>query len=262
MITKRVIQENTKFRNIDVIKFMERIVQKHVQHYQSDFDIDKEVLRAVAGKQKQQEKTFVWLCRTCGTWLLLERNVFIKDTREYNTVRFYIEQTSEPIIAFIVEVIGVCNDRVMGNMYSCNYAAYGTSVKVKALDADYVMVQYEHGTRLKDASANISSYPDEEYGKLQSFKYYPSSQKALIKLLHRERHERGLFPEGKPYAFLAMLHCIKKNHVMLKDFEEWLLDKCPWYYLLSQNKKEEYFSQWLDEVYSKEKGDKEHEKMV
>ncbi len=58
----RVIQDNAKFSNVDIIEFMEKIVLNHVQHYQSDFDIDKESLRDAADKQEQQERVFVWLC--------------------------------------------------------------------------------------------------------------------------------------------------------------------------------------------------------
>lgn len=52
MMYARVVQDNAKFSNVDVIKFMEKIVLKHVQHYQSDFDIDKEILRDAADKQE------------------------------------------------------------------------------------------------------------------------------------------------------------------------------------------------------------------
>ncbi len=41
---------------------------------------------------------------------------------------------------------------------------------------------------------------------------------------------------------------------MLKEFEEWLFKKCPWYYLISQEQEDEYFSQWFDEWYEKEYG--------
>lgn len=40
---------------------------------------------------------------------------------------------------------------------------------------------------------------------------------------------------------------------MLKEFEEWLFQQCPWHYLLSREQEEEYFSQWFDEVSGKEK---------
>ena len=100
------IKNRTKFSNVDILSFMGNVVQKHTKHYQSDFEIDREMLTEAADRQEQQDKTFIWLCRTAGTWLLLERNTLLKDTREFNTFSFYAEQTSDPILAFVVEVIG------------------------------------------------------------------------------------------------------------------------------------------------------------
>lgn len=49
---------------------------------------------------------------------------------------------------------------------------------------------------------------------------------------------------------------------MLKEFERWLAGQCQWYYLLSQEQEEEYFSQWFDEVCRQRKEIGEHEEMV
>lgn len=108
------IKNRTKFSNVDILSFMGNVVQKHTKHYQSDFEIDREMLTEAADRQEQQDKTFIWLCRTAGTWLLLERNTLLKDTREFNTFSFYAEQTSDPILAFVVEVIGGAQGSVMG----------------------------------------------------------------------------------------------------------------------------------------------------
>ena len=83
------IKSNTKFSNVDILDFMKKVVEKHTRYYQSDFVIDKETLRRAAVRQEHQEKTFIWLCRTHGTWCLLERNVFLKDTSEYIKFNLY-----------------------------------------------------------------------------------------------------------------------------------------------------------------------------
>lgn len=48
MMYVRVVQDNVKFDNVDVVKFIEKISSKYVQYYQSkfgdyqlEFDIDK-----------------------------------------------------------------------------------------------------------------------------------------------------------------------------------------------------------------------------
>ena len=36
--------EKTKFSNVDILEFMGKVVEKHTKFYQSDFEIDKEIL--------------------------------------------------------------------------------------------------------------------------------------------------------------------------------------------------------------------------
>ena len=61
-------KKNIKFSNINILEFMNQVVKKHTRHYQSDFEIDREILQEAAQRRERQDMTFVWLCRTCGTW--------------------------------------------------------------------------------------------------------------------------------------------------------------------------------------------------
>lgn len=49
---------------MDILEFMGQVVEKHTKHYQSDFEIDEKMLLEVVDRQEQQDKTFIWLCRT------------------------------------------------------------------------------------------------------------------------------------------------------------------------------------------------------
>ena len=197
-------KNNVKFSNVDVLSFMSEVVQKHTKYYQSDFEIDKEILLEAAEKQEQQDKTFLWLCRESGTWCLQERNVFLKDTREYNTFRFYKEQTTEPISAFIVEVISVATS-VIGNIYVIDYSAYYNHVCTVSLATKIILFQYKHGCRIREAEATIDGCPDIEYGKFLSIQHQPHLQKELAELLWREKQKRKRFVEGDPKKYIANL---------------------------------------------------------
>lgn len=199
------IKSNTKFSNVDILVFMGDVVQKHTKHYQSDFEIDKEILHRAAEKQEQQDKTFIWLCRTAGTWCLQERNVFLKDTREFNTFTFYAEQTSDSVLAFVIEVINAAVDSVRGNVYLLDYKSYYSHVRSVSLNVETVVMQYEHGCRTQSADDRISGYPDMEYGRLQSIRYQPHSQEELTGLLWNERQERECFKEGDQSQYIASL---------------------------------------------------------
>ena len=201
----RRIKSRVKFSGVDVLAFMGAVVQKHTQFYQSDFEIDKEILHRSADRQEPQDTSFIWLCRTAGTWLLLERNTFLKDTREFNTFSFYAEQTSDLILAYMIEVTGGTQDSVMGNVYVLDYPEHYKHVQAVSLKAETVILKYEHGCRTQSADDRISGYPDMEYGKLQSIQYHPHSQKELTELLWNEQQERKCFKEGNPSTYIAKL---------------------------------------------------------
>lgn len=198
-------KNKVKFSNVDILSFMNEVVQRHTKYYASDFEIDKEILLEAAEKQEKQEKTFVWLCRECGTWCLQERDVFLKDTREYNTLKFYKEQTTEPILVFIIEVMNATATSVIGNVYALNYEEYFHHVVSTALPTKSILFQYERGCRIKDAEAIIDGYPDMEYGKFLSIQHQPYSQEQLAGVLRREKQERKCFIEGNQQEYLAKL---------------------------------------------------------
>ena len=201
----RSIENRVKFCNVDVLAVMGDIVQKHTKHYQSDFEIDKKILQRAADMQEQQEKTFIWLCRTAGTWCLLERNVFLKGTRENNTFNFYAEQASDLVLAFSIEITGRIQESVRGNIYVLDYKSYYSHVCSTSLNAETVILKYEHGCRSQRADDRIYSYPDAEYGKLQFIQFQPHSQDELSGVLWNERQERKRFMVRNPNVYIAML---------------------------------------------------------
>lgn len=197
------IKSNTKFSNVDILDFMKKVVEKHTRYYQSDFEIDKETLRRAAVRQEHQEKTFIWLCRTHGTWCLLERNVFLKDTSEYITFNYYAEQSTESVLAFVIEITSDTQDSITGNVYTLDYAEHCNHVRSVSLCPETVLMQYEHGFRIRKADEKIDGCPDTEYGKLVSIQYKPHSEEALTALLQRERKEGVYYREECANAYIA-----------------------------------------------------------
>lgn len=199
------MQDQRCFRDIDIIEFMERVVQRHMRHYQSDFQIDAEVLQSVAGCAEQQERTFIWMCRTLGTWLLPERDVFLRGTSENNIFTFYMEQTNDPVLVSAIKVIGIKGGRITGDIYPLDYPAYYDHVCAVAVRAETVLLQYERGTRIKRADDVITSHPDREYGRCLSIRYQPHQKEDLDRLLQREWEERRDIREGDADAYIERI---------------------------------------------------------
>ena len=93
-----------KFENVDVIASLEAIMKQNTAFYQSDFDIDKQILQKAAVSPIPEDKRLLWFSRPSGTCCFRERDVFLKDTRQHNTWRFYGEQTRDTILAYAVEL--------------------------------------------------------------------------------------------------------------------------------------------------------------
>ncbi len=135
------------------------------------------------------------MCRECGTWLLKEKDVFIQGTRENNTFCFYAEQTSDNILAFVVEVTALDGDTVIGNLYVLDYPEYYQHVKTAAVQAGNIIVAYEKGERILLPTAHFGAYPDYELGRFISYKFVPKSPEQLEMVLVNEKRTRNNFKE-------------------------------------------------------------------
>lgn len=82
-----------KFEGVDVLDFLGQVVELHTQHYKDDFDIDKELIQNLAACRNGEDEQLLWMSRTCGTYCLWERDVYLQDSHENKVWRFYHEQT-------------------------------------------------------------------------------------------------------------------------------------------------------------------------
>ena len=96
-----------KFENVDVLAALEQLMWQNTAFYRNDFEIDKEMIRQAAASDRAEDKTLLWMSRPSGTYCFRERDVFLQDTRQHNTWRFYGEQTRDRILAYAVELLSL-----------------------------------------------------------------------------------------------------------------------------------------------------------
>ena len=131
-----------KFEDVDVFASLDAIMKQNTGFYQSDFDIDREIIAKTAASASKEDKTLLWFCRPSGTHCFRERDVFLKDTAPHNTWRFYMEQTSDRILAYAIELTGKEHGKIKGNLYELDYSRHYERVKEKGLPADTVKLIY------------------------------------------------------------------------------------------------------------------------
>ena len=133
-----------KFENVDILACLDAVMKQNTGFYQSDFEIDKKIIHEAAASPDREDKTLLWLSRPSGTHCFRERDVFLKDTRPYNTWKFHGEQTRDRILAYAVELTGRERGKIRGNLYELDYAAHFRHVREQALPADTNALIYEY----------------------------------------------------------------------------------------------------------------------
>ena len=198
--------KRNKFENVDVLASLEAILKQNTGFYQSDFDIDKQIIAEKAASPNKEDKTLLWLSRPSGTYCFRERDVFISDTAPHNTWRFYKEQTRDHILAYAVELTGVQDGKIKGNLYELDYENHYERVKDNTLAAGTVTLVYEHGTREQPADRRFDGYPDPQLGKFERFEVQPKDPEALQFLLREEKESRDKLKPGDFGEHIAALH--------------------------------------------------------
>ena len=147
--------KQSKFENVDLFASLNAVMKQNTGFYQSDLEIDKEIIAKAAASPRKEDKTLLWFCRPSGTHCFRERDVFLKDTAPHNTWRFYMEQTSDRVLAYAIELTGTERGKIKGNLYELDYAKHYERVKEKELPADTVKLIYEHGERVQEALQSL-----------------------------------------------------------------------------------------------------------
>ena len=198
--------EQSKFENVDLFASLEAIMKQNTGFYQSDLDIDKEIIAKAAASPHREDKTLLWFCRPSGTHCFRERDVFLKDTAPHNTWRFYMEQTSDRVLAYAIELTGKERGKIKGNLYELDYSKHYERVKEKELPADTVKLIYERGEREIPAGRFFNGNPDPQLGKFERFEAQPNDPEALRFLMREEKHSYDRLKPGDFKAHITALH--------------------------------------------------------
>ena len=195
-----------KFENVDVLAALEQIMRQHTAFYQNDFDIDKSIIHRDAASDQAVDKTLLWMSRPSGTYCFRERDVFLKDTRQHNTWRFYGEQTRDKILAYAVELTDTKDDTIRGNLYELDYQQHFRHVIDAALPMSVSRLFYEHGSRDIPAEQYFDGSPDRALGSFLRYEFQPRDPAVLQEALQQEQRGREQARPGNFKAHITALH--------------------------------------------------------
>lgn len=144
------------FHDVDIVKSLQEIAEKNTVFHQTDFLIDKQILKKAAESTSLDDKNYIWISREKGTHCFNERNSFIVDTPEYNKFMFYKNQD---VLAYSVEIKEMQDNVIKGNIYEIDYLSQCLFRQENCSLLESVTVTFENG--------NKQVFSSEEYFQLQ-----------------------------------------------------------------------------------------------
>ena len=202
-----------KFENVDIVAALGAVVELNTENYKSDFKYDIEMFKKAALHPDGENNRFLWLSRPSGTYCHLERDTYIKDTAAFNywngcatilgkDTPFENVIVNDRVMTFAVEIKGIENGRIIGNLHELNYRDHVKDIAKNALPKHTVTVKYEDGTKITLPHAEHDGQRDRLYrqhGEVKSYRNDPEDKNALRDVLAQARDKRD--KESRPAVF-------------------------------------------------------------
>lgn len=177
-------------KQIELIPFLEKILDRTTQHYKSDFQYDISRLQSAALESDPERRTFYWMARPSGTWLVTERDAFLRGSDGHSIWTHYAG-APEGIKAYRIAVTGGNQDLPLGTVCKLNYAEQVKRVEANALPAVRIELFFQSGQVREIAPERYTQEREwlfNEYGMLQYLRYCPESETELAQVLTAEHH--------------------------------------------------------------------------
>ena len=201
-----------KYENVDIVAALGAVVELNTAHYKSDFKYDIEMFKEAAKNPDGENNRFLWLSRPSGTHCYHEREVYIKDTAANNYWSGFASVlgkepfqniiVNDRVLAFAVEVKGMENGRVKGDICEVDYRAHIKHLNKTALPLHTVTAVYKDGTTLTLPHKEHDAKRERLYhqhGQLQTLTPHPQDTAALRDILSHAQEQRE--NNARPAAF-------------------------------------------------------------
>jgi hypothetical protein len=203
-----------KYENVDIVAALGAVVELNTEHYKGDFKYDIERFKEAVKNPDGENNRLLWLSRHSGTWCVKEREAYIKDSEAFNLwngyatilgdVNSYMSTVvvQDRILTYAVDIKGVENGRIKGDLYELDYRDHIRELNRAALPKHSVTVSYEDGTTLTLPPKEYDGHRERlfyQHGQVKSFTPNPEDEGALRDVLKQAREKRE--NESRPAVF-------------------------------------------------------------
>lgn len=175
-------------KEISLIAFLDEVVSRNTQHYRKDFELDAQKLRDALNSPYMDERIFYFMSRPNGTWCILERDAFLRDSDGYKIWTHYADMP-DGIEAYRVTITGRRGTAPMGYVVKLNYREQVQRVIKAAMPVDAVELTFYTGDTIRIPMEKYRKQREEiffEYSAIQNFRNCPQNEAELYRIISME----------------------------------------------------------------------------
>lgn len=179
-------------KQIELIPFMQKVVLRTTKTYREDLKDDILRLRNAAQDPFAENRIFYWMARPCGTWLVTERNAFLRDSNGFKIWTHYADDFNG-IQAYRFVVTNGSGDNPMGTVRKLNYPEQVKRVEKGALPVVRVEITFQSGQVrevLPEKLMEEREWLFNEYGIIKHIRYCPENEDELACVLMEEHRSQ------------------------------------------------------------------------
>jgi len=206
-----------KYENVDIIAALGAVVELNTEHYKSDFKYDADMFKEAAINPDGENNRLLWLSRHSGTECFPERDAYIIETHAHTAWIYHAEGNGDSLRAYAVEITGLANGRVMGNLHELDYKQHAAEVQNSAFHVATVSVTYKDGTDLRLPYKEWDGHRERlfnQHGEITRLRREPENEGDIQSVLKNSRAKRD--KESRPAQFKVNANNAKQPSIKEK----------------------------------------------
>ena len=119
---------------------MKDIIDKEVKHYQSDINLDLEIMKLDSKDYKNRQISYIWFTRECGTVMMREDFITVKNSSDNIFFNYWVDSA---VNAYRIKLNKVCPKNIYGTIEKINLKKYYKEVKEKEKEKEKILCKIE-----------------------------------------------------------------------------------------------------------------------
>ena len=182
-------------KRTDILEFMAKIVDENTHAYKDDLQYD--IKTIIKSAQVKENTAFYWMSRPHGTWLVRERDVFLRGS-EANSIWTHYGSSPEGILTYRFSHLEYVSGSVIGDAAQLDYTQQVRRIEKAALPIAAVELVFSNSISFKIPYYEFEYHRTsmyEQYGKPERVRYLPENE---YELAFRIALEEAVLKASKP----------------------------------------------------------------